>query len=136
MRRMPSATASLSDAGSITLSTRRRASSNRSSAGNSSAARDRSAEDMGKLYPLAGARQVRFRCVRTSLMQSRLEQLPEMLNQLDQFGAKCNEAAGEQKPLTQSIRHFGPMRTRWLHWRVQILEFFHAPTVANAFAVI
>ena len=61
MRRTPSATASLTDAGSITLSTRRRANSKRSSGDNSSAASDNSVELLAELYALSEARRVGFR---------------------------------------------------------------------------
>src|ERR1017187_6583893 len=50
IRRTPSVTASLSVAGATTLSTKRRASSNRSSAESSNAAFDNSVADIGLIY--------------------------------------------------------------------------------------
>src|SRR5260370_9089537 len=58
IRRMPSATASLSGTGATTLSTNRRANSKRSSGGNSSARCDKSAELIAEHYLIARPTQV------------------------------------------------------------------------------
>ncbi len=57
IRRMPSLTASVKDAGSTTLSTRRRASSRRSSGGNPKAVRDSSVLSMMAFYLAHGSAQ-------------------------------------------------------------------------------
>jgi len=62
MRRMPSATALLTDSGAITLSTSRRASSKRSSAGNSRAICEIFSEPMQKDYSCPFATQARIGC--------------------------------------------------------------------------